>query len=167
MKRASAIVILAGIVVTSGIMIGSVIGRTFFGLSHDHMLMLGGTAFAAMLGIFMLANRLTDGVWIKRENPERKAVFDAGLKRMWLGYALGSLAVVPGVIVMIRLGVEFKHRDDAVGRRRHRRRRCPACAPHGPSPEGFALIGLKQTAPHPMTHRQLAFRATARCPVSS
>jgi hypothetical protein len=102
MKRES--VILVSVLATAGIMIGCVIAQKFFGLSEERTIMLGGVAAATMLGFFMRANRRTYGVWIRQ--PEQQAMPGAGLKRMRWGYALGLLALVPVVIVVVLLGAD-------------------------------------------------------------
>jgi uncharacterized membrane protein YfcA len=82
MKRAYGILLFSSVVICIAVMLGAIVGHKFLGLSHDDAMTWGGGAFAALLGMFMLANKLTYGVWIKREKPEVKAVLDAGLKRI-------------------------------------------------------------------------------------
>ena len=106
MKSAYPILIAVTVISVILAMMGLVVARMFFGVSHDSMLAGGGVLFVALLILTMLGNRLTYGVYIKRPEPEHRAVLDAGLKRAWLGYALGSVALLPVVFVLIRLGVD-------------------------------------------------------------
>ena len=96
--------ILAAVLGAFAVTFGSVAARVFFGLSKDHMMVGLGTGLVILIATAMLSNWLMHGVWIKRETTEQRAVLDAGLKRAWWGYALGSLVMLPAVFVLIILG---------------------------------------------------------------
>ena len=81
MNRAQQNLLVAAVLVIFAAMLGVVAARWFFGLSHEHMLVGLGTAFAALLGLGMLGNRLTHGVWIKRPTEQERVVLDASFKR--------------------------------------------------------------------------------------
>jgi hypothetical protein len=106
MNEAQQKIFVAAVLVIFAAMLSVMVGRLFFGLSHEHMLVGGGAAFAALVGVCMLGNRLAHGVWIKRPTEQERVVLDAGLKRAQLGYFFGSLALLPVAFLMIKLGFD-------------------------------------------------------------
>lgn len=106
MKATPQKIIMSGVLAIGAVMLGLAVAWLFFGLSREQMLTGQAAAFAALLGICMLGNRLTYGVWIKRPTEQERVVLDAGLKRAQFGYLVGSLALLPLAFLMIMLGFD-------------------------------------------------------------
>ena len=97
------LLVAAGLVVAA-IALGSLIARTFFGLSHEGMLVGLSIAFAAMFGLGLLANRLVHGVWIKRPTAEERAAVQADMRRVRRAMVLGTVVLLPIALGLVFLG---------------------------------------------------------------